>query len=220
MYSSLVSSPAPNPIKTIPAYSVAESARIIGVKSSTVRNWFRGKHAVLPSKGGKVSFLDLVKAHVLHTIRKGYNIRMSNVRIAANTLAKLTGSLNLLAHKDFYVDDRHLFLMLDEQLISLSEGGQRVDHEIIKQGLRQLFYGDDGFTDLFFPKVNGEFQNDFAINPAVNYGKLYIARLGVSTEAIRERFVAGEGIKEIAADYGAGYEEVEEAIRWHDRLAA
>lgn len=211
----------PDEIKTTPAYSLAEAARYIGAGPSTVHNWFRGKNAILhPASKGRISFLDLVQAHVLQIVRKGYHINMKKVRIAAETLKNLRGSLDFLAHRDFYVDDRHLFIMLDEQLISLSEGGQRVNQEIIKEGLRQIDYGADGFTDRFYPKAHGSVQKDFAISPLVNYGRLHIARLGIGAEAIRTRFVAGESISDIAADYGAQFSEIEEAIRWHDRIAA
>ena len=220
-YTSDVQPPNPDDIKITPAYSLAEVGRYIGVRHSTVHHWFRSKKAVLqPASKGKISFIELIQAHVLHTIRKGYHINMNKVRIAAETLRRLNGSLQFLAHKDFYIDDRHLFLMLDQQLISLSEGGQRVDHEIVKQGLHQLTYGDDGFTDRFFPKAHGNPQKEFAISPMINFGRLYLSRLGVGAESLRDRFLAGESIPDIAADYGAHYAEVEEAIRWHDRLAA
>ncbi len=211
----------PDTSSLTPAYTIAEASRYIGVNASTIRNWFRGTEAILrPASSGRISYLDLIQAHVLHTIRRGYHIAMRKVRIAAETLKKLRGSLNYLAHKDFYVDEKHLFIMLDEQLISLSEGGQRVDQEVIKQGLKQLDYGEDGFSDQFFPKADGVLQREFAVNPKVNFGRLHLTRLGISAEYIRDRFIAGERISEIALDYGANELEVEEAIRWHERLAA
>ena len=210
----------PEEIKIVPAYSIAEASRYLGMKEPTVRNWFRGPKPVLNNSGGLISFIDVVQAHVLHTIRKGYHIPMGQVRRAAETLAKISGGLDYLAHKDFYHDDRHLFLLLDERLVSLSEGGQFVDKEIIKEGLRQLEYGVDGFTDAFFPRAHGAVQTAFAINPKVNFGKLCLVRLGVGAEAIRDRFHAGESVSDIALDYGVRGDEVEEAIRWHDRLAA
>lgn len=210
----------PDAVKKLPAYTIAEAARYIGVNASTVQNWFRGNNPVLSKSKGLVSFIDLVQAHVLHTIRKGYHIPMKRVRIAAETLEKISGSLDCLAHQDFYHDHRDLFLRLDEGLVSLSERGQFVNKEIIEGGLRQLAFGNDGFTEWFYPRANGELQEAFAINPSVNYGKLCISRLGVGVDSIRDRFLAGEGIKDIAEDYGAECAEVEEAIRWHDRLAA
>jgi uncharacterized protein (DUF433 family) len=210
----------PEAIKSAPAYSIAEAARFLNVKPQTVREWFRGANPVLNNSKGLISFMDIIQAHVLHTIRRGYHIPMKQVRKASDTLKRIGGSLDYLAHKDFYHDKVHLFLQLDEGLISLSEGGQFVDKEIITEGLRQLMYGYDGFTEIFFPKANGVVQTDFGINPKVNYGKLYLSRIGVGAEAIRDRFFAGEKIVDICADYRATQTEVEEAIRWHDRLAA
>jgi uncharacterized protein (DUF433 family) len=210
----------PEKIKILPAYTIADAARYIGMKPSTVREWLRGQRPIFKDAKGLLSFMDLVSAHVLHTIRKGYHIPMRQVRKAADTLSKISGGLTYLAHRDFYHDDLNLFLILDERLVSLSEGGQYVDKEIIKQGLRQLEYGKDGFTDRFFPKANGAEQSQFAINPKVNFGKLSLVRSGIGADAIRDRFIAGEKIVDLAEDYGAESDEIEEAIRWHERLAA
>ena len=124
-----------------------------------------------------------------------------------------------LASKDFYYDHENLFLQIGPLLVSLSEGGQVVEKQIIREGLKQLTYGDDGYAGQFFPAVNGQLQQQFAINPEINFGRLSIARLGVDTNAVANRFVAGEKIVDIAKDYDATPDEVEDAIRWHDRLA-
>lgn len=215
-----MSLPKPDEAKTLPAYSIAQAARYIGAPASTVRSWFTGSHPILKKHDDLVSFVELVQAHVLHTIRVGCRLPMRSIRRASNYLAGIKGSLTMLAHKDFFLDSSSLFLSIEERLISLCEGGQIVDREIIKEGLRQLHYGNDGFADRFYPKERGQTQRDFALSPVVNFGGLYIARLGVGVDALHQRFIAGESIKDIADDYGATQPEVEDAIRWHDLLAA
>lgn len=226
----------PDEIKILPAYTLASAARLIGSNPSTLRIWFRGRHpyqstaryqravkSVLPSQSGigePLSFIDVVLAHVLHLIRHQYRIPLKNVRWATDYIEKTKGDLLFLASQDFYVDHRDLFLEIGPHLISLSESGQVVDREVISEGLEQLTYGSDGYAGQFFPAMNGRLQRDFAINPAINFGRLSIARLGVDTNALAERFVAGEKIITIAQDYAATPDEVEDAIRWHERLAA
>ncbi len=145
---------------------------------------------------------------------------MNKVRKAMEYLAGLNGDLSFLAHKDFFHDRHNLFLGMDATLLSLTEGGQMADKTILAKGLEQIIYGKDGFADEFFPKVGNSDQREFAVNPSINYGRLSIVRLGVGANAVAARFQAGEKMADIAEDYGATSEEVEEAIRWHDRLAA
>ena len=212
---------SPDEIKIAPAYPIADVGRYVGISDSTLRDWFRGRKPIFPIEAGYASFIDLVAAHVLHTIRKGCRIPMKRVRRACETLKKLSGSLRNLAHKDFSYDKKNLFLTLDEYLISLSEDGQRVDREIISQGLKQLRFGRDEFADTFYPVgLHGAPQREFAINPKINFGSLHLVRLGIGVTAILDRFQAGEAVSDIAADYDAQSAEIEDAIRWHDRLAA
>jgi uncharacterized protein (DUF433 family) len=231
-----VAQPKPDEIKFLPAYSLAGAARLIGSNPSTLRVWFRGRHPyqstsryqravkpVLSSQsdfGDPLSFMDVVLAHVLHLIRHQYKIPLKKVRIATDYIEKTRGDLLFLASEDFYVDHKDLFLEIGPHLISLSESGQVVDRKVIEEGLKQLTYGKDGYAGQYFPAMNGRLQRDFAINPAINFGRLSIARLGVDTNALADRFVEGEKISEIAKDYAATPDEVEDAIRWHERLAA
>lgn len=221
-------------IKLLPAYPLAEAARYLGARPSTLRAWFHGRHykttngkrfstAILPATQGRgqpISFLDLVEAHVLLAIRQGYGIPLQRFRVAMEHLRDMSGDLHFLAHRDFYHDRRDLFLKIDDKLVSLSERGQLVNREIISEGLKQLVYGNDGYADQFFPRFGGERQQSIVLNPAINFGKPCLSRLGIGAEAIAARFVAGEKMSDLAKDYGATAEEIEEAIRWHERLAA
>lgn len=224
----------PTNIKLLPAYPLAEAARLLGARPATLSAWFHGRHyntsgrkrfaaAVLPAtqcQGQPISFLDLVEAHVLMAIRKGYGIPLQRFRIAMEHLREISGDLHFLAHRDFYHDRRDLFLKIEDKLVSLSERGQLVDREIISEGLKQLIYGNDGYADQFFPRFGAVRQQTIVLNPTINFGRPCLARLGVSADAIAARFVAGEKIADLASDYNATFDEVEDTIRWHERLAA
>lgn len=224
----------PTDIKLLPAYPLAEAARYLGARPSTLRSWFHGRHykaagnkrfasAVLSptqGQGQPISFLDLVEAHVLLAIRSGYGIPLQRFRIAMEHLREISGDLHFLGHRDFLHDRRDLFLKIDDKLVSLSERGQLVDRDIIAEGLKQLIYGNDGYADQFFPRFGEVRQQTIVLNPTINFGKPCLARLGVGADAIAARFVAGEKLADLARDYGATPDEVEETIRWHERLAA
>jgi uncharacterized protein (DUF433 family) len=224
----------PDSIKLLPAYPLAAAARLVGAKPSTLNAWFRGRHytvrgerkrspAVLATRsksGEPISFIDLVEAHVFLLIRQQYRIPLRNIRKAADYLATIRGNLTFLAHKDFYFDKTHLFLSRDKALISLSEQGQVVDRNIIEEGLKQIEYGTDGYAAEFFPKIDSADQRAFVISPTRNFGRLCMTRTGVGTNVIAIRFNRGEAVADLAEDYGATIQEVEQALRWNASLSA
>jgi uncharacterized protein (DUF433 family) len=224
----------PDSVKLLPAYPLAAVARFVGSNPSTLRGWFRGRsyevnsekrrsEPVLQTRSGPgepLSFIDLVEAHVFLLIRKRYRIPQRNIKAAREHLKRLKGGMAFLACKDFCVDSRQLYLELDGRLISLSERGQVVDREIISKGLKQLSYGSDGYASEFFPSIDGKAQDSVMLSPTQNFGRLCIAKSGVSADIIAVRFVHGEKISDIAEDYAVSPDEVEEAIRWHNRLSA
>ena len=215
------------PNKLLPVYPLSQVARFVGCHEQTLRAWLRGRNYVSggvkrrtkPVFGNSndprsaLTFLDLVEAHMLHLIRKGYGIPMKNVRAAMEYLHGVSGDTHFLAHRNFVHDERHLYLKADKRLISLSERGQHVDTVVISDGLKQLMYGEDGYADSFFPLISGKQQQAIMINPIIGFGQPALSRLGVNISAITSRFDAGEHIADIAADYGATNEEVEEALR-------
>jgi uncharacterized protein (DUF433 family) len=224
----------PIPDKLLPVYPLAQVARFVGCNQGTLRAWMRGRTYV--SGGEKrrakpmfehsshpraaLTFLDLVEAHMLHLVRRGYGIPMRNFRTAVEYLRRVGGDAHFLAHKDFVHDKKHLYLKADKMLISLSERGQHVNTVVIHDGLKQLMYGEDGYADKFFPVIGGKQQKVVMINPVIGYGQPTIMRLGVSTAAIAARFEAGERMADLASDYGATSEEVEEALRYNRVLCA
>ena len=230
--------PTPSEIKILPAYTLAEAARYVGVSEGTLRTWFRGRPAyttkkgafrrsaiksILPTEAGPgepLSFIDLIEAHILFSLRKAYKFPMRRVKKAMEYLAALDGNLMLLAHRDFFHDHTNLYLGNDTTLLTLTEQGQFADKTILESGLRQIASGNDGFADEFFPRKDNAPQRDFVVNSSINFGQISIARLRVGAEALAARYVVGEPVAGIAEDYGAATEEIMESVRWHDRLAA
>lgn len=67
----------------------------------------------------------------------------------------------------------------------------------------------------FFPFVRLEMDSGskhIAIDPAVGFGRPIIRSRGISTRVIVQRIDAGETPGELAADYGIGIDEIEEAV--------
>lgn len=224
----------PEEVKIVPAYRLADAARYLGASPSTLRGWFRGRNyksggqqrratPVLGQHGAQgdaLSFLDLVEAHLLHAIRRGYGIPLNRFRQAMDFLREIHPDLHFLAHQDFRYDHHHLFLKVEDQLVSLSERGQIVSEKIIEDGLKRLDYGADGFASRFFLPTSHTERRTIALDPSLGFGRPVIARLGIKADVIGERFAAGEGVEAIASDYGAKTMEIEDALRWCKRVAA
>ncbi len=157
---------------------------------------------------------------MLLAIRKGYGIPLKNFRVAMEYLREENGDLLFLAHQDFKYDRKHLYLKANDRLVSLSERGQHVNLEIVQEGLKQLVYGEDGYAEKFFPLLNGREQKTIMLSPSLGFGRPVLAQLGISVDAVAARFRAGEHMTDLAADYDARVEDIEDAIRWADRRAA
>lgn len=219
---------APTENKLLPAYPLAEAARLLDASPATLRAWFHGRTYSIASgkkvspavidachpSGTPLSFMDLVEAHMLLAIRRGYGIPLNRFRHAMDYLREKGGDLMFLAHRDFYHDRQHLYLQLNEHLVSLSERGQHVQRAVIEDGLKQIEYGADGYADRFYPRLGEKFQQNIVLDPNLAFGRPSLARLGVSAEAVVERFNAGETIDDLAKDYAARREEIEDALRW------
>jgi uncharacterized protein (DUF433 family) len=149
---------------------------------------------------------------------------MHRVRTALKYLAATMGNLDLLASREFFHDGEHLLLKLDGSLISLSERGQTVSAGILEQYLRRIEYASDGVATRLRPVAQRHGQlyepQHIVIDPRVAFGKPCIDRLGVKADVVAERFIGGETIGELSADYGADPVEIEDAIRWATRKAA
>ena len=232
-----MNTPRPTDIKLQPTYPLAVAARYVGANPSTLRAWLFGRTYVAAKSrrqaapaltathapGVPISFLDLVEAHVLLTIRLGCHIPMRRFRTAVEYLRKEMGDdLHRLARRDFCHDKRDLFIRLEHgKLLSLSERGQYVDEMIMADGLRQLQYGDDDYVGRFFPRFEGQgLQNRVVLDPTVNFGRPCLSERGIDIDVIARRFRVGEKIAELAEDYGLTPADVKEALRWHERLAA
>jgi len=223
--------------RTQPTYGLIDAARCIGAHPATLRTWFKGRsyptksgprrspNLLVPAAPDGFSFQNLVQAHVVQGIRKRYSIPMHRVREALTYLRESMGNLDLLASEKFYHDRNHLFLKIEDRLISLSERGQSVNETILQQYLHRIEYARDGFASRLYPFVytaTGQLYEPqhIMIDPTIAFGKPCLKRLGVKTEIIANRFLAGEPIEDLSADYGAEPQEIQEAIRWSARKAA
>jgi len=221
--------------REIPTYGITEAARYLGLPSATLRSWSLGRPYPTASgvrswpalidlpdkKVRQLSFMNLVEASALATIRRRYRIRMPSVRTAIRYLNKSLKSAHPLAER-LETDGLDLFISKYGQLINLSRLGQLGIRECLEAHLQRVEHDAEGLAIRLFPWTRGEYLHApkiVAIDPLVSFGKPTLVGTGIRTEVLASRLRAGDSIAELRDDYGLAEDQVEEAIRY-ELLAA
>lgn len=146
---------------------------------------------------------------------------LREVRQALSFAERELGIDRLLLRKDLLTSTGQLFLERYGSLINLSASGQIAMRQVLKAYLRRVEWGDADFPVRLFPFVLPESPTSdkpIAIDPAIAFGRPILVGKGVTTAVIRDRVDAGESVKELAADYGVGEREIEQAVTY-ERVA-
>lgn len=214
----------------LPAYSIAEAAGLLGLSPSTVRAWalgqpselegrarpFRPVIEIADERGRLLSFENLVELHVLAAIRRQYGVSLQNVRRAVAFMRKRLRSDHPLASRRMLTDGKDILVHHGEELLNVSRAGQ-IEMQIVEAFLERIEFSSEGALLRLFPFTTTSIEKDpraVVIDPRVQFGRPCLSGTGVPTEVVAERFLAGETIGSIAADYGIGPRQVEEAIRY------
>lgn len=214
-----------------PTYTAAEAARYAGISSQSVARWRRGySYPTLqgPHQSGRLtggstegllSFNELLEVAVVAAARRAH-VPMGKVRKAIDSARELYGAERPLMLIRFQTDGRELFVHESEasgrsRYLNLSRRGQ-VAWDYIQEVLNDLEY-ESGVAIRWWPKGSA---TPIVIDPRVSFGRPYIVRRGVSTDAIRSRFQAGESIEAILDDFELTGDEVQAALRFELPAAA
>ncbi len=205
-----------------PAYSIAEASHCLGVPPSTLRAWVLGQRNFRPvlrlphPRESILSFINLVEAHVLESIRRHHQVSLQKVRRALDFLNRSFRSRHPLVEHAFETDGLNLFVQRYGDLINVSTEGQLELRQLVEAYLRRIerdsygqvirLYPFTRKTDLDQPKV-------IVIDPLVAFGRPVLIGTGIPTSVIAERYKAGDSIAALVADYERSQDEIEEAIR-------
>lgn len=216
-----------------PAYTAAEVGRLLLLPPATVRAWFFGVESSAFRKVLKpadaqhrlLSFGNLCEAHILATIRRVHNVPMARVRQAIRVLADHEQEDKpILNHRLLAERGRTLLLDAGEVFVDIGQDGQLVLKDVVDQATARIEWDTrDVPVRLFpFPRQSVESADDkvVVIDPLVGFGRPIIARAGVATNVVFERFSAGDKIEDLADDFDVSAADIEEAIRFESRLAA
>lgn len=210
-------------IRYLPSYSVREATLYLRLPVSTLRAWvgrqknFESLIVPAQTKPLALSFINLVEAYVLASIRKEHKISMKKVRNGMRFISDRFSSAHPLAVKDFETDGISLFLRESGIVYDVSGGGGRmVLKEIIEQYLQRIERGPDGLPEKLYPfSRTGEPDEpkSILIDPKISFGRPILSGTIIPIENIVERYRAGEPMKELAKDYECDQADIEEAIR-------
>jgi uncharacterized protein (DUF433 family) len=218
----------PDPLER-PRYGIAAAARHVRISPSTLRSWvigrpyrtaegesFSGPLIKPPISGDlRLSFSNLVEAHVLRSLRTRHDVRMSAVREALDYAATAFHVERLLLSDNLRTDAGKLFIERFGQLIDLSCSGQLAMTEVFMGHLQRIDRSVGGLPTRLFPVISSlglRSQKIVAIDPAISFGRPFIAGKGVRTATIIERLDAKESREAVAADYDLNDSEIDAAI--------
>lgn len=229
---------ANDPRFDIALYSLPEAARLAAVPRRSLWNWMRGYE--YPSGGQMVrakaviqattrsetalSFVNLMEVRTLAGFRQT-GVSMQRVRRALEYVRSEMQESHPLASKRILTDGVDLFwkyqmraLDGEVHLVNVSRGGQKAFPEAVMRYLREMEWGRDRLVTRWWPGAPAPGEGLVLVDPRRAFGAPVIARTGIRTEDIFQRFSAGEPLADLAEDYGLNRDQIEAAIRAEARF--
>ena len=214
-----------------PTYTSSEAARYAGFSAQSVARW-RAGYTYPTQQGprrsealtggqehGLLTFNELLEVAVVAAARRG-DVPMKSIRRAIGSAREVYGVDRPLVTMRFMHDGKDIFTRELEQAgetryVNLSRHGQ-IAWEYIRDVLRDMDFEED-VAVRWWP---GGRDTPIIIDPRISFGRPYVARKGISTDAIRSRFLARESIDDIVDDFDLTEQEVEAALKFELPAAA
>lgn len=220
-------------LRRTPAYTFAEAAHYLGLPHSTLRSWFLGQGyrgsnneprrfqplLMLDGNPGEgLSFLNLVEAHVLASIRRDHGVPLPRIRDAIRYVQKSLHRDRPLIDETFQTNGVNLFVDKLEGLVNVSRDGQMEMADLMRAYLRRIDWAEDRLPIRLYPFTRREQPNvepprTVVVDPRIAFGRPTLAGRSVPTAVLADRFKAGDTLEELAGDYDTSSQEIEEAIR-------
>lgn len=219
-----------------PCYTCGDVAAFLRIPVSTVRVWCMGQPLRVPAASkdrsaalirpastapAMLSFWNLVELYVLGSLRRKHGISLQKVRRSLRFVERELGVDRPLIRQEFYTDGVGLFVKNYTELLNVSQSGQLEWSQLLQGAVQRVERDVHGLASALFPWINRpEEPRDIEIDPLRAFGRPVVAKTGIPTESIAERFRAGESIQTIARDFGLNPNRVEAAVRWESHVPA
>ena len=217
-------------VREFPRYSISEAAFYLRIPVTTLHAWTRGQDYVTAtgirrrfrplivpadSDNKRLSFFNLVEAHILRsTTERGVPLR--NLRKALCYVYETMPGKHPLLGLDFEISGKEIFIQHLGKTINATAHGQRAMREILEKYLTLIHRDRHGMPARVFPMNSRR----LAIDPLFSSGKPIVKDRGITASVLWGRNKSGETVREIAKDYGLAEVEVKEAIEDYEWKAA
>lgn len=226
-----------------PIYTLDEAARILWLAPSTLKSWTMGQEwhdpsgkprqfvpLIIPPESDEsmLSFTNLIEAHVLHAIRRVHKVKMFTVRTAMKEIRKEFESRHPLADVDLYTEGKNIIVRYSGY-VNMSHGKQIEMEQVIAIYVTRIEREEHKLARFFpffnEPRIKGpgieEQPKIVSVNPFISFGRPVIVGTNIRTEAIAERFFAGDSMDDLSRDFELDRNMIEAAVRYErPRLVA
>lgn len=222
-------------------YTISEAARILQMRTETVRRWVTGYYfgrnghkrfspplIQLPSIDGInevfLTFQNLIELLFIRLFHKE-GVSLPTIRAAASEAQRDFNSDHPFAVKQFDTDGRGIFATLEykdiegvtkSKVLKDLKLSQMVIDEIARPYFRNLEYSDLGVIRYYPLGTN----KGIVLDPKRSFGKPIDEASGVSTYVLYQMARTGEETRDIAKWYGVSEESVSSAIEYESLLKA
>ena len=215
-----------NDPRELPLYSIQEAGRFIGVVPSTLRNWVAGGASAAPlvrvpdENDGRLSFNNLVEAHVLASLKRQHGIRIQSIRRAIEYAEHEMQVAPLLLRDELRTSAGELFWLELNRLVNLSRSGQLAIRKLLESSLQRIERDSFALPVRLYPLISsGNDRKTVVIDPTIAFGQPVVHGSGVSTANIIRRIDAGESIAEVAYDHDLDEQTIEDVILYEKAAA-
>lgn len=215
--------------RELPAYSIADAARFLDVPSATLRSWVAGRtyprqdgvgsfeRIISPadSQGTRLSFYNVVEAHVLRALRTTHAVPLRHIRPAIAYAEKSLGIRRLLLSQELHTAAGELFIDHLGQLVNLSKSGQLYIKQILSAYLKRVERDSHAIPIRLYPFVNLASEPEsraVVIDPLVSFGRPTVSGSGILTAVLVQRIDSGESVADLAEDYGLREDQINAAV--------
>lgn len=227
-YAQRVGDPVDSAEFAVPLYTQREAAELVGVPTSTLRNWAHGYSyktldgtrrvsdpmvtTVGPRRGPVVPFVGLGEAYVLAAFRRT-GVPMQRIRPAIQWLEQHIGLRAALTSERLMTDGAELlweFASAESDArepvgnLVVIRNQQVVFRDVVSQYLRTISYREGRVGAIRLQR----YQADVVVDPRLNFGQPTLAARGVRVRDVIDRLAAGEAAPEVAEDYGLDLRDV------------
>jgi uncharacterized protein (DUF433 family) len=212
-------------------YSFNEAARLTGLRTQRIREWFHGR----ASKSGKkpfiqgdygsvdgdfaISFLDLIDVYVAGQLRERA-VPLQTLRRVFKKMSEDLKTTHPFSHKELQTDGEDVFIRsIDdegkEELVEVLTR-QKVFVEIIEPFLKRIDYDSDALLARRW-----HISNEVVVDPAICFGKPILEDVSIPTVVLFDAYRANNNDAALVGRwYKVRPEQVKAAVRFEERMAA